>query len=210
MKIRQHGFLVATAVLALTLGGCIMQGEPAPDNQFYVLDSLPANTAPLATAGQGRALVIDLAAVRLPQYLQRTQIVTRIDANRLSVSEFDQWGGNLEKNMMRVLGTNLALLLGTPEVHLAARRAPGGVDAQVEVEVMKFERGPDGRAELAAQWRLIDEQEERTLVSRIANLQGEPARAGDTIGTTVAAMSDLLAQLSRQIATAILEQRVSS
>ncbi|MEM7407451.1 MAG: PqiC family protein [Pseudomonadota bacterium] len=209
MNTNKHGLLVAVALAALALSGCIMQGEPAPDNQFYVLDSLPADTAPLAPPAAGKPLVIDLAAVRLPQYLQRTQIVTRIDANRLSVSEFDQWGGNLEKNMMRVLGTNLALLLGTPEVHLAARRAPGGVDAQVEVEVMKFERGPDGRAELAAQWRLIDEQEERTLVSRITNLRGQPARAGDSIGTTVAAMSDLLGELSRRIASAILDQRAT-
>ena len=196
--------LVILAFVLLASAGCVMQGESAPSTEFYVLGALPEATPVLAGAPKSHPVVLDLASVRLPQYLQRTQIVTRVDANRLLFSEFEQWGGNLEKNVSRVLAANLAKLLATSEVHIAARRTPGGVDAQVEVDVMQFERGPDGRAVLIAQWRVLDQVQERTLVSRITRLQGHPPGATDTMADTVAAMSELLAELSRQIARATL------
>ena len=198
------------SLLALTtLVACsALPSAEEPDTNFYVLGSLPAGSAPLAGAPADPPLVIDLAAVRLPQYLQRSQVVTRVDENRLSLSEFEQWGGSLEKNMLRALAANLGVLLGTPDVHMEARRLPGGVDARVEVEVMQFERGPDGRALLAAQWRVLD-NDEKPLTSKITNLQSAPVGALDTMQTTISAMTELLAELSVQIATAIVAAEAS-
>lgn len=198
------------SLLALTsLVACsALPSAQEPDTNFYVLGSVPANAARLAGAPADPALVIDLAAVRLPQYLQRSQVVTRVDENRLSLSEFEQWGGSLEKNMMRALAANLGVLLGTPDVHMEARRLPGGVDARVEVEVMQFERGPDGRALLAAQWRVLD-NDEKPLTSKITNLRSAPVGALDTMQTTISAMTELLAELSVQIATAIVAGEAS-
>ena len=130
--------------------------------------------------------------------------MTRVDENRLLLSDYDQWGGSLEKNMLRVIATNLGRLLKTPEVYIAARRTPSGVDAQVEIEVMQFERGPDGRAILAAQWRILGDREEEVLVSKITDLSSEAVGADDSMATTVSAMTDLIAELSRQIAAAII------
>ena len=193
------------ALLALTsmIACSALPTAEEPDTNFYVLGSIPANAGAVAGAPADPALVVDLAAVRLPQYLQRSQVVTRVDENRLSLSEFEQWGGSLEKNMMRALAANLGVLLDTPDVHMRARRLPGGVDARVEVEVMQFERGPDGRALLAAQWRVLD-NDEKPLTSNITNLQSAPVGALDTMHATISAMSDLLAELSVQIATAIV------
>jgi uncharacterized protein len=196
--------LLAIVGLVVTLGGCPLQPEAAPDTRFYVLGSVPADAPILAGARRNPPMVIDLASLRLPQYLQRTQIVTRVDENRLSLSEYDQWGGNLEKNMLRVIATNLGRLLGTPDVHIAARRTPTGVSAQVEIEVMQFERGPDGRAVLSAQWRLLGDREDETLLSKVTNLASEPLGADGNMATTVAAMTALIAEFSRQIAAAII------
>ena len=194
----------ALALSLTLLAGCsALPTAEEPETNFYVLGSIPANAASIADAPSTPPLVVDLAAVRLPQYLQRSQVVTRVDENRLSLSEFEQWGGSLEKNMMRALAANLGVLLGTPDVHMEARRLPDGVDARVEVEVMQFERGPDGRALLAAQWRILDD-EEKPLTSKITNLQSAPVGALDTMQTTITAMTELLAELSTQIATAIV------
>ena len=202
--------IAVTLALSLALSGCIMQGEAVPDTQFFVLGALPAGTSAVDGVPSAKPLVVDLATVGLPQYLQRAQIVTRVDANRLLFSDFEQWGGNLEKNVSRALAANFAQLLGTSEVHIAARRTPAGVDVQVEVEVMQFERGPDGRVVLVAHWRVLDGAQGQTLVSQITTLHSEPQSAVNTMAATVAAMSDLLAQLSRQIATAIVKHRGTS
>ena len=55
-------------------------------------------------------VAVVVASVRLPQYLERPQIVTRSGDNRLQLAEFDQWGGNLYQDMTRVLAQNLARL----------------------------------------------------------------------------------------------------
>lgn len=190
-------------VLSALAGCAALPSADDPQTNFYVLGSIAADAQPLANAPRNPPLVVDLAAVRLPQYLQRSQVVTRVDENRLSLSEFEQWGGSLEKNMMRVLAANLGVLLATPDVHMEARRLPDGVDARVEVEVMQFERGPDGRALLSAQWRVLDD-DEKPLTSNVTNLQSAPVGALDTMQTTITAMSKLLADLSQQIAEAIV------
>ena len=196
--------LLAVVSMVLLLVGCPLQPEATPDTRFYVLGTVPQEEPALAGARTNPPLVIDLASLRLPQYLQRTQIVTRVDENRLLLSDYDQWGGSLEKNMLRVIATNLGRLLKTPEVYIAARRTPSGVDAQVEIEVMQFERGPDGRAILAAQWRILGDREEEVLVSKITDLSSEAVGADDSMATTVSAMTELIAELSRQIAAAII------
>ena len=79
---------------------CVSRG---PDTRFYILDPLPL-TAPLVeNADPENTMSIEIASLRLPQYLERPQIVTRDEGNRLKMAELHQWGGNLRKNMIRVI-----------------------------------------------------------------------------------------------------------
>lgn len=205
---RTSPLVAAAFVLALVvgLGGCGLPNLDAQDTRFYVLGTLPADTDRVDGL-PSEPLIIDVASVTIPQYLQRPQIVTRVSANQLVLAEFDNWGGSLEKNMLRSFASNLAVLLATPEVHLAARRLPSGTDARVEVEVMQYERGPDGRVRLEAQWRLFDGDRERTaLRSQVTSLES-PQLPGADMQATVAAMTDLLGELSTLIARAIVEAK---
>ncbi|MBT6276393.1 MAG: membrane integrity-associated transporter subunit PqiC [Chromatiales bacterium] len=195
---------VALAAVLVSLAGCVPNIAETSDTRFYVLGDLPASTQPLPGAARTPPLTVDLAALTIPQYLQRPQIVTRIEKNQLFLSEFHNWGGSLEKNMMRVLASNLSLLLATPEIHIATRRSPPNVSARVEVEVMQFERRPDRRAVLSVQWRLVQANRDRTpIISKINILESEPV-ASASMDATVAAMSDLMGELSIVIAEAIV------
>ena len=194
----------ALALALALLTGCATGESTA--TRFYVLDALPGDSQALSEARREPPIAVDIAALRLPQYLERPQIVTRSARNELALAEYHQWGGNLAKNVTRVLARNLALLLGTSEVTVFSRRPPAPADVRVEVDVMQFERGPDRRVLLAAQWRLRAGADGAPRLARISELVSEPLDAAAGMDATVAAMSALLGELSRVIARAVAEQ----
>ncbi|MDY7035801.1 MAG: ABC-type transport auxiliary lipoprotein family protein, partial [Thermodesulfobacteriota bacterium] len=96
------------------LSGCI--STTTPNTKFYVLNPLDSGISLVSKTECYGLLSLEVASLRLPQYLERPQIVTRSSENRLDLAEFHQWGGNLRKNMIRVLGKNLSQLLATPNI----------------------------------------------------------------------------------------------
>ncbi len=185
----------------LSLAGCL--SKESPPTRYYVLEAMPATTAPLVTPGAARPLAVDLATLRLPRYLDRPQIVTRVQAGRLELDEYHQWGDNLAKNIQRVLARNLSLLLASSDVTAFTRRPSGPLDARVDIEIAQFERGPDGRVQLSAQWWLRPRDDAGRAMAYTTDLASAPLAATDGMDATVAAMSELLGRFSSVIATAI-------
>jgi len=193
-------------VLPVLLAACSSVGKNA-DTRFYLLSQLPAATAPLGSAPTQPPLAVTLTPVQLPQYLERPQIVIRVAPNRLELSEFDNWGGSLEKNMTRVLAANLSLLLASPDIQIVNTRRSVDRGTTVEIQVMQFERSPDGRTVLNTQWRLFGPDRNQppkiTQTSRFVSdsiLETAPDRTA-----VVAAMSQLLGELSKTIAQTIVQ-----
>jgi uncharacterized lipoprotein YmbA len=199
---------VAAVCSALILSGCLTGKQPV--TRFYVLDPMPAGVSVLDGAPTDPPLSVDIAALRLPQYLQRPQIVTRTASNELRLDEYHQWGGNLAKNMMRVTARNLARLLNTARITVFSRRPPEPPDIRVEIDVLQFERGSDSRVALSAQWRLLSAKDGKPVVARISDLYSEPVNGESSMQNMVGVMSELMAQLSGEIAAAIIAHRPSS
>ena len=94
-----HKPVVATlALVAALAAGC----SSAPTTRYYVVTPLAAAAA---APVPGPSVVV--AGVRLPQYLERPQLVTRSGDSQLELQEFHQWGGNLAKDLTRVLAAHL-------------------------------------------------------------------------------------------------------
>ena len=193
------GFILAGALLC----GCISSRTPA--TRFYVLTPLDPGPRLLSDAGGKAPLSIEVASLRLPQYLERPLIVTRSSENRLERAEFHQWGGNLRKNMIRVLAENLSQLLTTPHISISPHRPRLSPDFRIELEVMKFERDPHGTVRLSTQWRLSGGRDRRPLTTQITDLASPTIQTGSDMEPTVAAMSRLLGELSQVIGQTILK-----
>jgi hypothetical protein len=194
----------AIAAFALMLAVALATGcSSAPPMRYYLVTPLEA--APAATPAPGPGVVV--AAVRLPQYLERPQLVTRSGDNRLRLEEFHQWGGNLGKDLTRVLAENLARLLGSDAVVAAPHTLRPRPDYRVEVELLRFERAADARVHLAAKWWLQRGADGAPLAAPTTVLQSEPLPASTTFDDTVAAMSRLYGELSRAIARAVAQQQ---
>jgi uncharacterized lipoprotein YmbA len=192
-----HKFIIAAMALALA-AGC----SSVPSTRFYVVTPLAGPAA--ATAARSPSVVV--AAVRLPEYLERPQLVTRSSDNRLQLEEFHQWGGNLAKDLTRVMAENLSALLGSDAVVAAPHTMRARPDFRVEIEVLRFERAADGRVHLTAKWSLQRGADGTLLTSPTFTQASEPLPAATSIDLTVAAMSGVYGELSRAIAQAIARQ----
>ena len=184
--------LAAWLVAGLTLAACGLPGESAPTN-YYLLDPIE----PGAERAAGGAIRLALEPVEIPGYLDRQSLVTRGPDNQLAVSSFHQWAEPLTANVTRVLAENLRLLLDqTDVVQLPSQLA--GFNAELQVEVVRFERTADGPVRLVARWVVLDGRRQQAVASRRAVVTEPPD--GEGPAATVAAMDRALAELSRRIA----------
>ncbi len=164
---------------------------------YYVLTS----SAEKSAATSDSTLSVEVNELRLPQYLDRPQIVTHSSDNQLELAEHDQWGGRLRDNMMRLLAKNLGTALGTDKIIISPYRPREAATVRVMIEVMRFERMADDRVHLDAQWRLIDGKSNRTLSTQISHLR-DKAKSTD-MAQTVSAMSRVYSRFSNEIAADI-------
>jgi len=191
-------------LLSLILGGCTLLA-PQPDlSQFFVLTSL-SPTAAGTTAYNLKEVSVGLGPVSFPAYLDRPQMVTRVAPNRVEFSPTDRWAEPLETNFSHVMVQNLKVLLKTDAVVAYPWFATTRLDYQIPVDVLRFERQDDGSARLLARWTVKDGRGKQLLETRDSDLV-EPPATNDIEGS-VAAMSAVVGDLSRQIAGAVAELR---
>jgi len=195
-----RSWLLALVLLGASLIGIAGCANTQP-SRFYVLTDLSSLESPYqgTTAGQGPA--IGIGPVTLPKYLDRPQIATRAGRYELAFDEFERWAEPLDTNVTRALVEHLARL--TPTDRIAVFPWPRGtpIDYQVTVEVTHFFGQRGGTAALIAHWSIFREGGSEALVSRTSHLSA-PA-GGPQYETMVAAMSQTVAELSGEIATAI-------
>ena len=88
--------------------------------------------------------MVVVRGVGLPRYLDREEVVRAAGGARLRVAENDWWGEPLRAMLRRVLVADLAQRLPGADVLADEGPVAGRPDAEVEVEVQRFDRGPGG------------------------------------------------------------------
>ncbi len=137
----------------------------------------------------------------LPNHLDRPQIVTRLSQNQVDLNEFNQWAGSLRDNFSEVLAENLSTLIPTNRISLYPWKRSTRIDYQVAVYVKRFDVMADGDASLIARWRVSGPNgngallETKSIFSKPVSAQSYEAK--------VSAMSQLIEDLSKEIAAAI-------
>ena len=181
-------------ILLIGLTACGGTGAPI---HYYLID--PVSQSPINSPSDLHVQIIDL---QIPQYLERFQIASRRDGNRLVFADGHQWGENLRKNLTRTLSINLAELLATNYIGTPINRTTGVADYRVQVFIQRFERDPDNVLRLSVRWQLATAQnEDRGTYSRDYSSDKAITRHDDTVSN----MAQLFSELSLAIATSIQE-----
>ena len=198
-------FLERTLVfilLGLSLAGC-GTFSPRPDpSRFFTLTAIAQPAAPAAKESSNPGgISLGIGPIRLPGYLDRQEIVTRVSQNRFDVSENDRWAEPLETNFTHVLAQNLSVLLHIDRLVFFPWELNRSPAYQVEVEVLLFETNARGDVQLSARWAVLDTNKKIPLKSGETVLTRPPA--AKSTDASVAALSEALGDLSREIANAI-------
>jgi uncharacterized lipoprotein YmbA len=199
------------ALVAVTLGASLMVGGCASQpSRFYLLSAMPnPETASLGPPGE-KGPTIGVSPVTLPDYLNRPQIATHTSPYELRLAEFDRWAEALDVNFSRVLAENLSLLMPTARVVMSPWPRAFPIDYQITVGVTHFLSQVGGESLLIADWILFKGEGLQVLMTGKSRISAAPG--GQDYAAIVAAMSQTVASLSREIATAItgVEPRVSA
>lgn len=195
-------------VLAISLAACSTILAPVPEpTKFLVLTPISASgaAAPVQSP-MGKPLVLGLGPVNLPQYLDRPEVVMRTSQNTLELSPIDRWAEPLKDNFRSVLAADLTTLLGTSNIVSYPWFSDVHLDYAIRVDVEQFEVNTEDGARLLARWTIADGSTGAALISRETSLS-EPMNSHDA-QAIAAGLSAALADLSRQIAGALRQQRL--
>lgn len=201
MKRRECVRLIAMLSIMLATGCSFL--SPRPDLiKFYVLTAIEDADSTKPAPSAASHLAIGLGPVRLPDYLEHSEVVTRVAPNRLELSSIDRWAEPLDESFRRVLARNLATLLGTDQVVQFPWDASAALNYKIELTVERFERDGSAGTQLAANWVIRDGHSGKLMLARQSNFAES---AGGGMEGAAAALSADLSDLSKQLADAVIE-----
>jgi uncharacterized lipoprotein YmbA len=149
------------------------------------------------------APIMAVGPLRVPDYLKRTQMVRRGQGAEFIVDDFNRWAEPLDEAIHRTIASNVDGMLN----NLVAIAFPTGsaldVDYRLFGRINKFEQD-SGSAILDIQWGISDAAGSFVVAVRRVRYESSVGDRNDP-AETAGAMSDAIAQLSRDIATEMAE-----
>jgi len=203
MKFTAHAARLGLFVgLVLVFGACTLFAPgPQPKTRFYMLSSLAPSGKPAEPLARLPQLAIGIGPIRLPEYLDRRNLIVRSRLNEFEIVELSQWAEPLADTLERVLADNLSVLLGTQRTVQFPWRSTIPVDYQLAVQVVQFDGSLEEQVVLRAYWQVFAGEGKKLLdfgYSVIEERIAEPS-----IEALVAAESRAAERLSREIAVAV-------
>ena len=183
--------LAAELLLFLICMGCVAPSTPVV---YHTLQATQARNEPASPA-----LAVEVLRVRIPEVLQRPQLVLALGPGSVELATGHRWGDPLERDMQRVLVADLGRFLGSDRVVAAPGGPAVGATYRVEVEVLRCQGRPGGTLHFLATWMITRPGDLQARVLARTELK-EPV-AGLDADALVAAHERVLALLSAEIGT---------
>jgi uncharacterized lipoprotein YmbA len=192
--------------ILIVLNLCVLLAVPfgcttSPPSRFYLLSSLDVTNSEMKPPADERCFSIGIGPIRIPDYLDRAQIVTRGASGEIALAEFDRWGEPMKDNLTRVLAKNLSVLLCTNTIAFFPWRGGIPIDYRIEIEVLRLDGSLGGNVSLEAWWMVLSGNGKRMLLAKKSNIT--EVVSGQDYRSLVAAKGRALGHLSRDIAAAI-------
>jgi uncharacterized lipoprotein YmbA len=146
---RSSFIVVSLLVLASLVNGCTNSAKPI---QFYRLTADAALTNSVHVNKVGPGPLIGLGPIRIPEYLNRPQIIVAVTPNQYLLSEEHRWAERLDQNISLALYQVLPGQLNTDRVVRYPWAQRQVVDYQVGMDIVEFNVDASGQSRLIVQW----------------------------------------------------------
>ena len=196
MSYKTISTLLASLMLVFFLSAC-MRGNKSV--QFYRLNAGVAMIDAVQVDESTNQAVVGLGPIRIPDYLNRPQMVVAISDNQYQLSEEHRWAERLDQNISLALAKFLPSQLGSNRIVRYPWAQRQIVDYQVSIDIIEFNIDALGRSRLTAQW--VIKRKDQSDISRRFDYQ-VPASTTD-YDVMVSAQSACLTKLGQDIAVTL-------
>jgi uncharacterized lipoprotein YmbA len=184
----------------LLLLAAILAGCASPEPRYYTLASGPAIDATAApnVAQSKQPVLIEVLPVRVPERLNRSNLLLDKGGGRLRLMELDRWSAPLPDELRDALSQRLQASLGALDSY--PRGASGGTPSyRVTVEVLRMNAEPGARTSAVFNWT-VQRFPDRKVTS--GRTQAELPTPGG-VDSVVAAYRQVVSNTAGDIAAAI-------
>jgi uncharacterized lipoprotein YmbA len=188
---------VILVLVVIFFGGCLGR---SPSPCFYALTPIQDQVISRRSIPVKNP-VVGIGPVKLADYLDQSQIVTRTSDNQLVKAEFNRWVGPFKNNFINVLADNIGFLVPTEQIQFYPWRTSVPIDFQVSVDVVRCDGRLGEAAWLESRWSIFQGPEKKLLKTMRSSIS-EPV-TGAAYSDLVAAQSRAVGRLSQEIAQAI-------
>jgi uncharacterized protein len=218
-KLIARNKVIGVLILGLALAGCVT--NPSPPTNFYMIAPLIPSAEEMPAAMENKKTVIAIRNVLIPSYMDRNQIVIRLNEVEYGLAEFNQWTEPINDNLTRAVAQNMSRLLAGEAVDIfpAAREVPH--EYFIGIEVIRLDGKLGEQVTMIARWAVFGAEEEDLIVLRkfehrekieVAATKSKSQSQPDQVDTQredfkglVMAKSRVVEKLSQDIADAVKE-----
>jgi uncharacterized protein len=185
--------MLSLLVMGVLLGtlGCLGR---SPDVRHFMLGTDPS----VETGELAPELAVLIGPVRLPSYLERTQIARRVGGGEVELDEFNRWLGGFESNLTTALAARVRSRLGGVRVVGYPSKPPFPIDYSVRIHVDEWIVDETDSLRVSLRWA-IESAGRETSPKLSAHEQSLPLD-GSSVEALVEAHDAAVLELAREIA----------
>ncbi len=186
--------LIVCALVSLLLTAC---GSSPPVRYFSLSPTVTA-----ASPEAGDTVALGLGPIRMADYLNRSQLVTRGPGQEIIVDEFNRWAEPLSPAFHRIVSMDVDNAVnGLVVVAFPWESAVRGVvDYRLLGDVARFDADRNGRVILTVQWGVVELATKQRVIRPHRAQYESQASSSDNPASVASAMNDALAAFSRDVA----------
>ena len=189
--------LLVSILLCITpfmLTGC----AASQPTRFFVLNALELSQKELLKSCQNdKIFTLAINPISLPHYLDRPQIMTKVNDNEYKLSELNVWAEPLKDTLTRVIAQNLNSV-PCVDIVIMPKTLSKQITYRLSAEVIRLDGTLGGQALFDVQWSITEEQTKKVLITKVSKYR-EPVLSHD-YNALVYAYNRVLDSFSQEIA----------
>lgn len=186
---------IALLCLISLILSCAKSSKPV---EYYMLDaSVGIDNNQTLKGDEGS--MIGLGPIRLPEYLDRFQMVVAVSENKYKLIDGHRWAEKLDQNISLALFKTLPAQLGTDRMIRYPWPQRPGVDFQIKIDILELNIDEKGQSQLIAQWSIKSKDE--TILNKRSSFTAQASTTD--IDKMVKAQSECLTKLGREIVSSL-------